>query len=166
MFAFSTYAFWSRAGDSMYVAPNDKQTIVSRLFSGSVPSTTDINNTSTATTPTPTPVHNNPTPAPTPTPVSSGQYKNGEYTGSVADAYYGYVQVKAIISGGKITDVQFLSYPNDRNTSRSINSQAMPILKSEAIRAQSAKVNIVSGATDTSLAFRQSLASALVKAVV
>ena len=100
------------------------------------------------------------TPAPTQT-KASGQYKDGVYTGSQGDALYGYVQVQATISGGKITDVQFLQYPSDRSTSRMINSQAMPMLKNEAIQAQSANVDIISGATDTSMAFIQSLGSAL-----
>lgn len=91
-------------------------------------------------------------------------YKDGQYTGDVADAYYGNVQVKVVVSNGKISDVQFLDYPHDRLTSQAINSQAMPYLKSEAIAAQSANVDIVSGATQTSEAFRQSLQSALTKA--
>ncbi len=110
------------------------------------------------TTPAPTPA---PTPATAPAPKPKGLYINGSYKGSVADAYYGNVQVKAIISGGKISDVQFLQYPNTHSTSVYINSQAMPYLTQEAIQAQSANVNIVSGATDTSIAFQQSLAAAL-----
>ncbi|HEX3096025.1 MAG TPA: hypothetical protein VHQ20_02810, partial [Patescibacteria group bacterium] len=51
---------------------------------------------------------NSPITIPTAPPVSAGKYKDGTYTGSVADAYYGNIQVKAIISGGKITDVIFL----------------------------------------------------------
>jgi uncharacterized protein with FMN-binding domain len=105
-----------------------------------------------------------PTPLPTPPPKRNGQYIDGTYTGSPADAYYGTIQVQAIIQNGALTDVQFLQYPNDRNTSIRINSQAMPILKQEAISAQSANVDIVSGATDSSQAFQQSLASALSQA--
>lgn len=96
------------------------------------------------------------------TPTSG--YKDGEYTGITADAYYGNVQVKAVIQGGRVTDVQFLDYPRDRRTSVLINSQTMPYLKTEAIRAQNAQVNIISGATLTSQAFIQSLHSALDKA--
>lgn len=92
------------------------------------------------------------------------RYKNGQYTGSPADAYYGLVQVKVIISGGLITDIQFLDYPQDRQYSRQVSSYALPQLKSEAIQSQSSNVDIVSGATDTSRAFIQSLASALAKA--
>jgi len=91
-------------------------------------------------------------------------YKNGTYTGSVADAYYGNVQVQTTIQSGKITDVAFLQSPNTHGTSIAINGQAMPYLKQEAIQSQSANVNIVSGATDTSMAFQQSLAAALAKA--
>lgn len=88
-------------------------------------------------------------------------YKDGSYTGQPADAYYGYVQIKVAISGGRIIDVQFLQYPNDQSTSRMINHQAMPYLQQEVIQAQNANVNVISGATDTSMAFIQSLTSAL-----
>ncbi|MDP2655730.1 MAG: FMN-binding protein [bacterium] len=99
------------------------------------------------------------------TPAKSlGLYTNGSYTGSAADAYYGTVQVEAIIRSDIIADVQFLQYPSDRSTSRAINGQAMPLLTQEAIAAQSAQVDGVSGATFTSQAFRQSLASALAQA--
>jgi uncharacterized protein with FMN-binding domain len=88
-------------------------------------------------------------------------YKDGTYTGPVTDAYYGMVQVQAVIQNGKISSVQFLDYPHDRRTSQEINSQAMPWLQQEAIQAQSANVNIISGATLTSEAFARSLQAAL-----
>jgi uncharacterized protein with FMN-binding domain len=91
-------------------------------------------------------------------------YKDGTYTGSAANAFYGNIQVAATISGGKITAVQFLQYPQDNPHSISVNSQAMPYLQKEAIQAQSAQVNTVTGATDTSQAFIQSLSSALSQA--
>jgi len=104
-------------------------------------------------------------PAATTTPQqTTGQYKNGNYTGSAANAYYGYIQVQAVIQGGKLTDVQILQYPSDRSTSVYINGQALPYLKQEAIQAQSSNVNIISGASDTSQAFIESLASALSQA--
>ncbi len=104
---------------------------------------------------------------PTPIPVvmiTKRKYKDGTYTGSVADAYYGNVQVQAVIKGGKLVDVIFLEYPQDRETSININSQALPILKEEAIQAQSAKVDSVSGASATSPAFVESLKAALILA--
>ena len=129
-------------------------------------------NEAVATVPTPTPATTinptvgtkNPTTATVSTPITqanTGKYRDGVYPGSVADAYYGNVEVSATISGGKITDVQFLQYPNDRGNSVRINTRAMPLLKSEAITAQSALVNGVSGATATSGAFKQSLSAAL-----
>ena len=122
--------------------------------------------TTPSVTPVATPASTPPKPvaAPAPAPKPKGQYVDGTYTGSVANAYYGNVQVQATVSGGKIASVQFLQYPNDRSTSRYINSQATPILASEAIQAQSAQVNTVSGASDTSAAFQESLAAALSQA--
>ena len=93
--------------------------------------------------------------------ASPGAFKDGSYTGDAADAYYGYIQVKVTISGGKLTDVQFLQHPSDQRESIQINSQAMPLLKQEAIQAQSVQIDGVSGATDTSQAFIESLGSAL-----
>lgn len=119
---------------------------------------------SPADSPPPTPP-DNPNPiVPTTTPQSAGIYRDGTYTGDVADAFYGNVQVQATVKNGRITDVQFLDYPHDRETSLFINSQAMPILKTEAIQAQSANVDTVTGATQTSGAFIRSLQSALAKA--
>ncbi len=69
------------------------------------------------------------------------------------------------MQGGAISTVEFLQYPNTHQTSVLINSQALPILQSEAIQAQSANVNIVSGATFTSQAYQASLANALSQAV-
>jgi len=106
----------------------------------------------------------NTTTSPAPATAASGRYKDGSYTGSQADAQWGFVQVKAVISQGKITDVQFLDYPSDRSRSRYINNIADPELTNEAIQAQSAQVDVITGATDSSEAFMQSLADALSQA--
>ena len=90
-----------------------------------------------------------------------GAFTDGTYTGSVVDAYYGNIQVQTVITNGKISDVIFLQHPNDRGTSIRINNMAMPILKSETIAAQSANVDAVSGASETSRAFVESLQSTL-----
>jgi len=111
------------------------------------------------------PVSPNPTLAPTLAP-RLGLYRDGVYIGPAADAFYGLIQVRTTITNGRIANVEFLNYPNDRSTSIEINSVAMPILRSEAIAAQSANVDIVTGATDTSHAFIESLRSALNQAKV
>jgi uncharacterized protein with FMN-binding domain len=96
--------------------------------------------------------------------TTAGQYKDGTYTGPVADAFYGNLQVVAVIQGGKLADVQFTQYPKDNGHSQQVSATALPILKQEAITAQNAQVNVVSGATQDSQAFEQSLSAALAQA--
>ncbi len=93
-----------------------------------------------------------------------GKYKDGTYVGSLEDVFYGNVKVSATIANGNITNISFLEYPNDRDNSIKINERAMPILKSEAIKSQSADVDIVTGATQTSKGFVKSLSYALSQA--
>lgn len=102
--------------------------------------------------------------APTAQPINGSVYRDGSFIGSEADAYYGIIQVKATITNGKISDIEFLQYPNDRRTSQRINSVVMPWLQQEAIQTQDARVDIISGATLTSEAFIRSLQSALTSA--
>jgi uncharacterized protein with FMN-binding domain len=102
-----------------------------------------------------------PKPAATTIPKPKGQFKDGSFTGPEVDAFYGWVRVKAVVQNGRITDVQFLEYPSDRRTSVRINTVAVPYLQREAISAQSANVNFISGATLTSEAFAESLQTAL-----
>lgn len=94
----------------------------------------------------------------------SHAYKDGRYLGPVTDAFYGKMQVAATVADGKIIDTQMVRYPDDQPNSVAINKQAMTLLRQEVITAQSAHVDIVSGATQTSEAFSQSLAAALTKA--
>lgn len=96
--------------------------------------------------------------------TSAVSYKDGSYTGKSSDAFYGYVQVRATVTGGKLADITILDYPQDRDNSIEINNSALPQLKQQAIQAQSAQVDGVSGATDTSQAFEASLADALTQA--
>ena len=93
--------------------------------------------------------------------VSQGHYKDGTYKGPTVNVYYGVVSVQATIQHGSIVNVQFIQYPNDRRTSVRINSIAMPYLQQEAIQAQTANINLISGATLTSEGFVMSLDAAL-----
>jgi len=127
---------------------------------------TDIPTDVPTVVPTDIPTDVPPTAIPLPTATPDGLYKDGTYDGPVVDAYYGNVQVEAVIQGGKIADVKFLDYPQDRRTSRFINSQAMPWLTQEAVQVQNANVDLISGATFTSQAFVQSLQVALDQAHV
>lgn len=94
-------------------------------------------------------------------PNSGSAYKDGTYTGPSVYVNWGYVQVQTTIQSGRISDVQVVQYPNERRTSVRINSSAVPELQQEAIQAQSANVDIITGATLTSEGFQQSLQSAL-----
>ncbi|WP_246671454.1 FMN-binding protein [Mesorhizobium sp. B2-4-12] len=91
-------------------------------------------------------------------------FRDGTYAGPVTDAYYGPMQIQVSIQGGRLTALKVLKYPSDRSTSVRINRQALPMLRDEAISAQSANVDIISGATLSSRAFIQSLHGALRKA--
>ncbi len=93
--------------------------------------------------------------------AATGSYADGTYNGPVVDAYYGLVQIQAIVQGNRLARIRVLQYPSDRRTSVFINRQALPMLRDEVIQAQSANVDIISGATLTSRAFIRSLGSAL-----
>jgi uncharacterized protein with FMN-binding domain len=97
--------------------------------------------------------------------AANGGYADGSYTGPVADAYYGSVQIQAIVQSSKLASINVLQYPSDRRTSIAINGQALPMLRNEVVAAQSANVDIISGATLTSEAFIQSLGGALKQAI-
>lgn len=101
------------------------------------------------------------TPAAMTTTTTTPAYTDGTFTGPVVDAYYGPIQIQAIVKGGRLTAIKVLQYPSDRRTSVYINRQALPLLRDEVIAAQSAQVDVVSGATLTSEAFIRSLDAAL-----
>jgi uncharacterized protein with FMN-binding domain len=105
--------------------------------------------------------------SPSPESSQNAKYKDGTYTGKIGSAsQYGDIQVQAVISGGKITDIIFLKFPSGGGHTAEVTAMAEPILKQEAITTQSAKVNIVSGATQDTEGFTQSLQSALDQAKI
>jgi uncharacterized protein with FMN-binding domain len=112
---------------------------------GGVTTTTTIKS-ATATSPT--------TAAGAATPTKSG-------TGSVIRTAYGPVQVRVTMRGDQLVDVQALQLPSDRSRSARISQEAGPILRTEALRAQSANIDIVSGASYTSEGYARSLQSAI-----
>jgi uncharacterized protein with FMN-binding domain len=86
---------------------------------------------------------------------------DGTYVGAGDTNRWGTVQVQVVYSGGQVTDVQILQYPDGERKSVRINEAALPRLISEALTSQSANVNTVSGATYTSKSYRISLQSAI-----
>ena len=93
--------------------------------------------------------------------VPTGLYKDGIYDGSVVFVYDTDLQVQAVIKNGRLSDIKFLIYPDRTQYSREVADESTPTLIKEAIQAQSAEVDAVSGATYTSASFKESLASAL-----
>ena len=91
---------------------------------------------------------------------SSGA-KNGTFTGTTEPNPYGNVQVQAVVSGGKLTNVIVLQVPDRSGYEDQIVQVALPELKSEALSAQNANIDVVSGATFTSQGYAESLQSAL-----
>jgi len=83
------------------------------------------------------------------------------YAGSVAQTRWGPVQVKITVQDGKLTKVTVVQQPNGNRRDQEINDQALPILIDETVTAQSAKIDMVSGATVTSEGYVQSLQAAL-----
>ncbi|MEO8756591.1 MAG: FMN-binding protein [Devosia sp.] len=96
--------------------------------------------------------------------VAGTGYIDGTYTGPAVDAYYGTIQMQAVVKGGRLAGVKVVKYPSDRQTSVAINRQALPMLRDEVVAAQSGQVDIISGATLTSRAFIKSIEGALQQA--
>jgi uncharacterized protein with FMN-binding domain len=81
-------------------------------------------------------------------------------TGPEVDTRFGPVQVSVTVVNGQVTDVTALELPSGGRSGQ-ISREAEPILHDEALSAQSASIDGVSGATYTSLAYEQSLQAAL-----
>ena len=86
-------------------------------------------------------------------------------TGAVVASRYGNTQVQVTISNGRITAVTALQLPTGGRSGQ-ISQYVESILSSEALTAQSANIDIISGATYTSEAYAESLQSALDQAAV
>jgi uncharacterized protein with FMN-binding domain len=83
-------------------------------------------------------------------------------TGDVAQTRWGPVQVQITTdASGTIADVQVIEYPSGNGMDQQINSYALPQLVQETLDAQSANIDMISGATVTSEGYLQSLQSAL-----
>ncbi|MET9293135.1 FMN-binding protein [Streptomyces sp. NPDC003077] len=83
------------------------------------------------------------------------------FTGDVVGTPYGPVQVAVTLKGGRIVTVKVLQVPSGNGRDREIAATAVPRLTQEALNAQSARVDAVSGATYTSEGYVRSLQSAL-----
>lgn len=98
-----------------------------------------------------------------PTPVAAAAPATQTFTGDAAPTRYGPVQVQITVEGGQVTSAVGQQAATDGH-SRMIASVAIPQLQQQAVAAQSAAINGVSGASYTSGGFAQSLQSALQQA--
>lgn len=174
---FVVYSFYQRTLGTQATADVSPSPVISNIASSLSPGPSGSGTQKAVPSSSPSPAQSNPSqglagnaptsiPQTTPTPTAKpgSPYKDGTYTGLAADAFYGNIQVQATIANGKLTGVQFPQWPNDRSRSVRINQQALPWLVQEAIQAQSSQVDVISGATDSSTAFSESLKSALAEA--
>jgi uncharacterized protein with FMN-binding domain len=98
-------------------------------------------------------------------PVTAGAHlEDGDYVSDKQELAWGDLKVKISIHGGSITGVQILQFPDHRSQSLYLSQMAGPILESEVIKSQKSQVDIVSSATDTSYAFQDTVANAIIKA--
>ncbi|WP_269854974.1 FMN-binding protein [Streptomyces sp. RPT161] len=105
-----------------------------------------------------------PRPSSSGAPGASGPKHTGTVTGDTEQTDYGPVQVQVTLANGRITGVTALQTPSDNPRDQEIASYAIPQLTREAIAAQSAHIDAVSGASYTSAGYIQSLQSALDRA--
>ena len=83
------------------------------------------------------------------------------YTGDAVSTRFGDVQVEITVTNGKVTKSSVTQVPWSNGRDQEINSYAVPILNSETVDAQSANIDMVSGATYTSNGYVGSLQSAI-----
>jgi uncharacterized protein with FMN-binding domain len=86
------------------------------------------------------------------------------FDGQIVQTRYGPVEVRVAVRGQSLIDVQALVLPNSHPRSAEISNHAAPILRQEALQAQSARINLVSGASYTSQGYAISLQAALDRA--
>ena len=85
----------------------------------------------------------------------------GTFTGSVVQTRFGAVQVQVTVKAGAITEVTALQLTDHDRKSVQISNRAAPLLRAAVLKAQSARVQTISGATVTSNAYLTSLQGAL-----
>jgi uncharacterized protein with FMN-binding domain len=95
---------------------------------------------------------------------SSASPRTATYTGDSVNTQWGPVQVRITVSGGKIVKATAIVYPLNNPRDQEINAYAIPTLQQETVAANSAQIDMVSGATYTSEGYLGSLQSALNKA--
>ena len=95
----------------------------------------------------------------TPTAAATTAAINGTFTGPSVNVNYGNVQVKITVVNGRITDAVAVKAPTGKNDRWT--NMAVPILKAQTLKAQSANIQGASGASYTSYGWFTSLQGAI-----
>jgi uncharacterized protein with FMN-binding domain len=143
---------WQLGGQPAVTAPAQQSTTSGSGTTGTSTGTSSSGSTGSGTT------------GSSGTGTTSGSSASGTFAGDTTQTRYGPVQVQITVANGKITDVTALQLTNSDGRSVQISQQAAPILRQEALQAQSAQIQSVSGATFTSEGYTTSLQSAIDKA--
>jgi uncharacterized protein with FMN-binding domain len=83
------------------------------------------------------------------------------FDGKLVRTKFGPVQVRITVADGKITDIVLVAVPGGTARTDQISQAALPTLRAQALSAQSAEIDTVSGATATSAGYRKSLQAAI-----
>jgi len=92
--------------------------------------------------------------------AADGSSSAVSYTGATRSDRFGSITVTVTLTGGKITDVTYTTTVRDSHSAQ-IEARAIPTLKAAVLKANSADVSTVSGATYTTEKYLSSLQSAL-----
>lgn len=122
--------------------------------------TSPVTTTPVTTTPATT-VPAGPSPASTPTTIAAPPASPVGAVGKNENYGYGALAVKVTVKGARILDVAVSKLQTAESYSQQLAQQVIPMLRSEVLSAQSARIQAVSGATYTSEAYAYSLQSAL-----
>lgn len=151
------FSYSTSRGNTIAAASAETRTTgtTSSSTSTPTPSPTDLPSTS-ATTTTP-----QATTATTDATTQAGTAASSTYTGDEVDTRWGIVQVQITVADGKIVTSKVVQVPWDNPRDQQINSRAVPVYNSDAVAAQSADIDVISGATVTWQGYTQSLQSAI-----
>jgi uncharacterized protein with FMN-binding domain len=99
----------------------------------------------------------------TPAPRRTGEGTRS-FTGPALTTPFSAIQVRAFFTGRRLTGIETVLLSGDGPHTEALNARAEPILRASALKAGSAKVDVVSGATSTSKIWLESLQGAIDKA--
>jgi uncharacterized protein with FMN-binding domain len=102
--------------------------------------------------------------SPTTTTATKGALHDGTWTSDAIQTNWGPIQVEMVVENGRITDVASIQYPQSRSRSLQISRYALPMYAEQVVSMQNARVNSVSGATQTARGFQQAVQTAIQKA--